>query len=117
MCTGSVIVGRDESGVIVCGPDPGISNWIRSCAETFALASSIACRSDPAPLSFVFVTTNVRFGLTIVVCATAVLFAAMGSSDVLVTVAVFVITPRHGRNHDDEDRRAATVGHLAKSCR
>ena len=93
MATGSVMFGRNDSGVIVCGPGPGMLNAITSCTDTCALASSIACRSDPDPLSAVVVTTNVRFGLTMVVCAIAVLFVAVGSSDVLVTVAVFVIAP------------------------
>ena len=55
--TGSLTVGNAAAGVIVCGPAPGMLNVMLSTpAALFALR--IACRSEPGPLSFVFVTTN-----------------------------------------------------------
>ena len=51
----SVIAGSVVRGVIVWTPLPGMSNAIVS-APPLALASRIACRSDPAPLSSVVVT-------------------------------------------------------------
>ena len=54
--TGSVIKGSADSGVIVCTPAPGMLKMIVfKPAQLFT--SSIACRSDPAPLSAVVVTT------------------------------------------------------------
>jgi hypothetical protein len=44
---------------IVCVPVPGMLNSIPS-RPGLPFASRIACRSDPAPLSFVFVTTMVE---------------------------------------------------------
>ena len=55
MTTGSVIVGRAEAGLIVCTPAPEMSNVIVS-RPGLALALRIACRSEPGPLSLVFVT-------------------------------------------------------------
>jgi hypothetical protein len=43
------------AGTIVCTPEPGIANAMVS-APALALASRIACLSDPAPPSAVFVT-------------------------------------------------------------
>ena len=53
--TVSVISGRAESGEMVAGPPPPISKLIVS-APVPPLASRIAWRSEPAPLSVVFVT-------------------------------------------------------------
>src|SRR5216117_2826843 len=49
---------KTDAGAIVCTPAPGMLNVIVS-APGFALASRIACRSEPAPLSLVLVTVNV----------------------------------------------------------
>ena len=57
MVTGSVIVGSGDKGEIVWGPVP-IANVIVS-APAFVFASRIACRSEPAPESFVLVTLYV----------------------------------------------------------
>src|SRR5581483_4288848 len=54
----SVIVGSAEAGAITCGEGPGMLNVIRSTSGP-VLASRIACRSEPGPLSLVLVTTNV----------------------------------------------------------
>ena len=56
--TGSVISGRADAGEMVWTPAPGIANTMMS-APGFALASRIAWRSDPAPLSAVLVTVSV----------------------------------------------------------
>jgi len=53
------MVGRPESGVMVCTPDPEILNVIVS-APTWLLASVIAWRNEPVPISFVLVTENVE---------------------------------------------------------
>jgi hypothetical protein len=53
--TGPVIVGRAEAGTIVWTPDPMMAKAMVS-APPLALASVIAWRSDPAPLSAVVVT-------------------------------------------------------------
>src|SRR5262245_41887272 len=58
MTTGDVIVGSVVSTSIVCTPLPGILKWIVS-VPAFVLASVIAWRSDPAPLSAVLVTVYV----------------------------------------------------------
>jgi hypothetical protein len=54
---GSVTVGSGLSGVIVCTPEPILKLIVSK--PGVALASRIACRSDPVPLSFVFVTVKV----------------------------------------------------------
>src|SRR5688572_2771641 len=57
MMTGSVMMGNCEVGRIECGPDPGMLNlmaWIPGPA----LASKIACRNEPAPLSLTLVTVK-----------------------------------------------------------
>jgi hypothetical protein len=59
--TESEIVGNAVEGMIVWGPEPGILKMILS-APRWALASRIACLSEPAPLSPVLVTTNVDAG-------------------------------------------------------
>ena len=53
-----MIVGNGVSGVIVWTPAPGIANWI-VCGPAVEFASRMACRSEPAPESLVFVTVNV----------------------------------------------------------
>src|SRR5579859_4919659 len=55
--TGFVIAGRAEASVMVCTPPPGILKVIEVKAG-LALTSRIACRSEPAPESFVLVTTG-----------------------------------------------------------
>jgi len=50
-------IGRNELGAIVTGPEP-MAKRITS-APGVALALCIACRSEPAPRSFVLVTVNV----------------------------------------------------------
>src|SRR5215467_9129219 len=58
MTTGDEMLGREDGTSIVCTPLPGMLKWIVS-VPTLALASVIACRSDPAPLSAVLVTVYV----------------------------------------------------------
>ena len=58
MVTAPVIVGRAESGDMVCTPEPGMLKVIVS-VPVISFASSIACRNNPTPLSFVLVTVNV----------------------------------------------------------
>src|SRR5438128_1192942 len=55
MVSASVISGRAEAGVIVCGP-PGTMLKLIVSAPTFRLASIIACLNDPGPLSLVLLT-------------------------------------------------------------
>src|SRR5262245_12158207 len=50
-----VMVGNGDNSEIVCTPLPGILKWIASPA----LASRIAWRSEPAPLSLAFRTVRV----------------------------------------------------------
>src|SRR6266851_1378689 len=57
MVSGSLIAGNCEASVISCAPEPILK--LMTSAPAFAFASSIACRNEPDPLSFVFVTTNV----------------------------------------------------------
>ena len=62
MMTASVMVGSADVGAMVCGPAPAILKAMMSgCPPTLAeaLASVMACRKLPAPLSLVFVTVNV----------------------------------------------------------
>src|SRR5688572_31345685 len=54
----SVIIGSGVCSAIECGPVPGILNVIVSRVLVLVLASRIAWRSDPAPLSFVLTTAN-----------------------------------------------------------
>src|ERR1700716_3471347 len=58
MVTGPVMIGRRVTRMIVFTPLPGRLKLIVS-APAAALASSIACRRLPAPLSLVLVTANV----------------------------------------------------------
>src|SRR5829696_212905 len=58
MLTASVISGNGEAGEMVWAPLPGMSNSMAS-APGVALASRIACRSEPAPESLVLVTVKV----------------------------------------------------------
>src|SRR6266478_3081330 len=83
MNAGVVITGRAEAGLMVCKPPPGMANVIDSGSGmlspvryTFASRSvwAIACRSEPGPLSLVFVTTGL------------VMAAAWENSDVSVGV-------------------------------
>ena len=53
---GGVRAGRALARLMVCEPAPGILKMTLS-ALVVALAFRIACRSEPAPLSAVFVTT------------------------------------------------------------
>jgi hypothetical protein len=48
MTTGSVIVGRGEVGLMVCTPGCGMLKVI-VFVPVVALASRMACRSEPAP--------------------------------------------------------------------
>ena len=59
IATGFVIVGKAESRLIVLTVVfiGVMANWI-SFGSAAALASSIACRNEPAPELLVFVTTN-----------------------------------------------------------
>src|SRR5215471_19712825 len=61
MVTVSVNVGSAVNGAIECTPLPGMLKAIVS-APAFELAFRIACRNEPLPLSFVFVTTKVAAG-------------------------------------------------------
>jgi hypothetical protein len=56
--TGSVIVGSALVVVMVRTPEPGMLKAMVSKPE-LALASRIACRSDPAPASLVLVTVRI----------------------------------------------------------
>ena len=58
MVAGCAIFGRAESGLIVRTPPPGMLNAI--VPPPMLLASVIACRSEPPPLSFVFVTVKTK---------------------------------------------------------
>ena len=59
MTTGSVTVGSGVSGLIVNGPVPVMLKLMTSGTFAVAFADRIACRSEPAPLSLVLVTTKV----------------------------------------------------------
>src|SRR4030095_12744923 len=59
MVTGSVTAGSGVRGVIVCGPAPAMLKLITSGTFVERFADKIACRSEPAPLSLVLVTTKV----------------------------------------------------------
>jgi hypothetical protein len=56
--SGSVMAGNGEPTKRNWMPVPGILKFIVSGPE-IAFASVIACRSDPGPMSSVFVTVNV----------------------------------------------------------
>src|SRR5438552_17633862 len=60
MMTGRVIAGNAVAGVMVRTPAGGsvMANWIVSTSSV-ALASVIACRNEPAPVSLVVVTVKV----------------------------------------------------------
>ena len=58
MIVGSSMDGRPESGMIVCGPGPGMAKSIVSSPARL-FAAMIACRSDPAPPSFILDTVKV----------------------------------------------------------
>src|SRR5438128_10860840 len=60
--TGVVMNGNAEAGVMVRTPAGGsvMANWIVSTTSApLALASVIACRNEPAPVSLVVVTVKV----------------------------------------------------------
>src|SRR5688572_2291602 len=61
MIIGSVIVGSGLAGLIVRTPEPGMLKATVSNPE-LALASRIAWRSEPAPVSLVLVTVKVDDG-------------------------------------------------------
>ena len=56
--TGLVAAGRELCGAMEYGPAPGMLKTITSGTVSL-LASRIACRKEPAPLSFVLVTVKV----------------------------------------------------------
>jgi hypothetical protein len=71
------IIGKAVEGVIVWSPEPGMLNTMVS-APKCALASRIACLSEPAPLSLALVTTNVDAGA--VITTVSVLESASGTT-------------------------------------
>src|SRR4051794_11212793 len=82
MTTGSMIFGRAAvAGLIVFTPEPGIANVMVS-RPGLVFALTIACRSEPIPVSFVFVTVK---GLAMV---TAFENAEVFEAETLVAVAV-----------------------------
>ena len=88
-----MIAGRVVAGAIVWTPEPGMAKVIVS-PPIRALASRIAWRSEPAPLSLVLVTTSVSGPATVtVVVAVAELFAGTGSCSSAWTVAVLLSEP------------------------
>src|SRR5690242_7044885 len=97
MMTGSVMAGSADSGAIVWTPVPGMLKAIVSSAPTLAFASTIACRSDPAPLSFVVVTVKIVGALLTVVVIDTALFAICGSPSAAFTRAVVVDVPAGSR--------------------
>ena len=59
MTTGSAIVGGGAGTAIACGPGPGmLKAMVSSCPVQVRV--TIACRSEPGPLSFVLRTVSVR---------------------------------------------------------
>src|ERR1051325_3516957 len=58
MITGSVSCGRGGAGLIGFTPEPGMLKAMVS-VPVAALASRIACRREPGPLSFVLMTVKV----------------------------------------------------------
>ena len=80
MTTGWLIDGSPVSGAIVRTPVPGMLNEMRSTSPVSAFESRMACRSDPGPLSFVFVTRIVRPIAVTVVVTVRLLFAGFGSA-------------------------------------
>src|ERR1051325_2576903 len=86
--------GSGVIGEIICTPEPGILKAIvlRDVVNA-SLASRMACRSEPAPESFVLVTTKVCGGISV---PTGV---QVENSEVLpaASVAVAVTTPRAKR--------------------
>src|SRR5262245_29798006 len=61
MRTARVIAGREEAGAIVCMPSPGMANSIVFVPPPVAvLASRMAWRSEPGPLSAVVVTRKLE---------------------------------------------------------
>src|SRR5687767_9377439 len=85
------MLGNGEAGEITRTPEPGMLKLIVFApVVNDSLASRIACRNDPAPESFVFVTTNVCGGISVPTGVHA------ENSEVLpaASVAVAVTTPR-----------------------
>src|SRR5262244_564905 len=66
MVTGIVIAGRPVLRVMVRTPPPAILKVIVLGPGPVALEVRIACLSEPAPLSFVFVTMKAACGLSAV---------------------------------------------------
>src|SRR5512142_1800536 len=83
MTTGELIVGRAVGTLIVWTPAPGMLNEIVS-SPACALASRIACRSDPAPESFVLTTVNVSAAAAAAIARIAEATAARAGCRVLV---------------------------------
>jgi hypothetical protein len=59
MVTGLVIWGNSVASEIILTPLPGMLKLTVSAVAGVALASRIACRSEPAPLSLMLVTVKV----------------------------------------------------------
>src|SRR5687768_9343246 len=92
--TGSLMIGREDVGAIVMIPSllGGILK-VMVCVPEALLESMIACRNEPAPLSFVLVTVKVVAVVTAVGCVAELLTVSRVSDAVPVTVAVLVIPP------------------------
>ena len=75
---GPVIAGSGDATVMVCGPEPRAKEM--TSAPALALALRIACRSEPAPVSFVFETTKLNGPPTTLVLTATALLAGTGSS-------------------------------------
>ena len=89
--TGSLIVGSVDKGVMVCTPEPIAKLIVSGPALLFEF--TIACLSDPAPLSFVLTTRKLEGAPTTVVVIVAELFAGVGSVWLAATEAMLTSDP------------------------
>ena len=96
MTTGRVMDRQRDAGVIVWHAGAGDVEYDRVEVAAVAFDSAIACRSEPGPLSFVFVTAMLRpVGVTVVV-SSAVLFRRRRSAlpDATLALSVSVAAAR-----------------------
>src|SRR6185436_479980 len=90
MWTCAVIAG---SGDVTIGSSGDIANWIvQGAVQRPELASRMAWRSEPLPLSLELVTTSVEAPVTVTVSG-SLLFALFGSDSASDTVAVLTCVP------------------------
>src|SRR5689334_20882494 len=88
----AVRAGREVVGAMVSEPPGTLKEMVQGCAQTPELASRMAWRSEPVPLSAFVITTRAEEPVTAAE-AEAALSAALASDSVSVAWAMVIAVP------------------------